>query len=398
MVKTKTYLVSSIVFAAVIAGLFSIGTLDEQPSTPNSYTSEPTIAQLSPVVDIITPEEFVAQSSSSVLEPEEFKIDSSFDASSDFKLGLIPFIQNVDAISPSTTTVTFERWTTTTLNPTNAATSTDSADNIFFLERNLNRVARLNPNTNAVTMWIPPDGANSFTSFIDSGKFYWVGGSSRLQELDPSTNTITSWNLAGSLISPKKAPNGLFYGIYNSGSSLIELDPSTGDARFWNNIFGSGGQDMDIDSSGNIWVAHSSGLIYKFNPTNNERTHWNSPSGGTLISYSIDIDTTSDDVYIAGSGRVQKFEPSTHTLTTWVPIDGTAQIRGSMALDSLSNPYFVSADQREILRLIPSQNQFTIWNLDSFATGISLDSNDRAVFASQDLSGSFSYNKIGRLS
>ena len=108
----------------------------------------------------------------------------------------------VEAIPSDQHTVLIKSWTLPLFSQDSsyAITSSFSGNEIYFVDSNENKIGRLVPITNTITLWDIPT-ANSFPTSVkfdpSTGGVYFVeSNTNKIGRLVPETNTITEWSSA----------------------------------------------------------------------------------------------------------------------------------------------------------------------------------------------------------
>jgi len=152
----------------------------------------------------------------------------------------------------------------------------DSSDNIWFLVDNPDKIGRLVPSTNTVTLWNLPDptsmqGSNDLavdsTGKIFFGEDHGNGVVSKIGRFDPSTNQLTEWDLPTSdnrtFGVGIDSVDTVYVGVFSNTlpDKVVRLVPSTnviteftiiGKIIFLPNIVSP--TELVVDPFDNVWV------------------------------------------------------------------------------------------------------------------------------------------------
>jgi DNA-binding beta-propeller fold protein YncE len=174
----------------------------------------------------------------------------------------------------------------------------DSSGNVYVVDTNNTRIQKFDSNGNFITMWgSKGSGEGQFLhghdiAFDSSGNIYVTDvlkdtDIARVQKFDSNGNFITMWGSKG------------------SGEGQI-----------------NGIQGIDVDSSGNVYVADSrNNRIQKFDSNGNFITMWGSKGSGEgqLNGPEAPAVDSSGYVYICDTKnqRIQKFDSNGNFITMW---------------------------------------------------------------------------------
>jgi streptogramin lyase len=249
-----------------------------------------------------------------------------------------------NAAGTSTTTLTitvsppecdFTEWDVTAPGTGGSWMSVDHDDTIWFSEQVSNRLAHLDPASNALTEWTLPgntiDAWSYGVSADGAGRaFYMQSGESGAPTalspnliglLDPAASTITQWDVAGLPAS--------------SGAFLVDF---TGAA--WFSIF-------------------QIGQVARFDPLTSTMTRWAAGANIEGIVERGGLVYFAEDYYRA----IGRLDPATNTVTRW-PIPGgfgAYEPQFLISVDDAGDIWFTTNEFNVAGRLDPATGSFDIW-------------------------------------
>ena len=116
----------------------------------------------------------------------------------------------------------------------------DQQGNVWFGEMFTNKLARLNPQTGAITVWTPPNGRyNIMATAIDAQGNVWYSeqASNYIGRFDPATEKFTTYPL-GASAAPQDlvfdTSGRLWFTEFTSNGKIGRLDPASGAITTWN--------------------------------------------------------------------------------------------------------------------------------------------------------------------
>ena len=202
MIKKSFYLPIAGTVILVIAG-FAIMSIDFNQSeiitekdTLQSFTDTTT----TPIVTTVSHEISKAQVNLIKVIPvesESIKVTPTIknSESSDLQEFLI---QSAFAIPSGQLAVTIDEWTVPTAGSSPLFVAVDGSDNVYFTERLVNKIARLDPLTNVITEWGVPTASFRIEGVAVDGSdnvYFTEGSVNKIARLDPLTNVITEWTV-----------------------------------------------------------------------------------------------------------------------------------------------------------------------------------------------------------
>ncbi len=301
----------------------------------------------------------------------------------------------VEAIPSDQNTVLTKSWTLPLFNQDRgyAITSSFSGNEIYFVDSNENKIGRLAPLTNTITLWDIPT-ANSFPTSVkfdpSTGSVYFIeSNSSKIGRLAPETNAVTEWSLQSN---SSDSSVGNSSGITDNTRqfSSLSVDPSTGSVYF---------------------VESNSNKIGRLAPETNAVTEWSLQSNSSDSSVgnssgitdntrqfsSLSVNPSTGSVYFVESNtnKIGRLAPETNAVTEWSLQSNSTQLE-SMTLGFGGNEiYFVNSNENKIGRLAPLTNLITEYYIptaNSFPTSVKFDPSTGSVYFVES-----NTNKIGRL-
>ena len=233
----------------------------------------------------------------------------------------------------------FSEWDLTNANSAGAAwLSVDSDDSIWFSEQVANRLAHLQPATNALTEWSLPgntiDAWSYGVSADHTGRLYYA------QSGDSGAPTSRSPNLLGL------------------------LDPAAGTITQWSvtTLPVSSGAFL-VDFVGSAWFTiYEAGQVARLNPSTNTLTQW---KVGTTSTYPDGIVEQGGFVYFGEDGfrAIARLNPTTNSVSRWVIPGGIKGYTPELyiSVDSGGGIWFATNDVDYAGHLNPATNTFTLW-------------------------------------
>ena len=196
----------------------------------------------------------------------------------------------------------------------------DSHGILWFTVQVGNMVGRLDPQTGKIDLKKMPAGDARPYGIAINGKgvpFFCEFGSNKMAKIDPQTMAITEYKLPESA-RPRRmaidAADHVYFTDFESGN-LGRLDPASGVVKMWPSPGGAGSAPyaIAITPDGLVWYSESGvkpNTIIRFNPRTEQFSRATIPSGGGTVR---NMAATADGrVYIACSGvnKVGVIEPA----------------------------------------------------------------------------------------
>lgn len=203
----------------------------------------------------------------------------------------------------------------------------DQQGNIWFGEMFTNKLARLNPQTGAITTWAPPNGRyNIMATAVDVQGNVWYSeqAANYIGRFDPATEKFTTYPLGAS-----SAP-----------------------------------QDLTFDASGKLWFTEfsSNGKIGRLDPTTGSITTWavpGLPSGAHPYPFSI-VALPTGEIWFGdlGGGAIGRLEPATGAIQTYQLADPSAGVY-AMAAGADGRIWFTEYQQGRLGNVDPQTGKIT---------------------------------------
>jgi streptogramin lyase len=171
------------------------------------------------------------------------------------------------AIPTDRTTFIMDSWNLKRFSNSIFDITSDFSGNIYFVERDDNKIAQLSPATNTVTEWtIPTNSSGPIGIAIDplSGNVYFAEhNANKIGRLSPATNTVTEWtiptNSSGPIGVAFDPSTGNLYFAENSGNKIGRLSPSNNSFTEW--TVGNNPLAIYTDSTGNLYFIGAGGTL-----------------------------------------------------------------------------------------------------------------------------------------
>jgi streptogramin lyase len=252
------------------------------------------------------------------------------------------------AIPVDDNTVTLTYWSVPLFQNHISNMASDFGENIYFAYANMNKIGRLDPESNIVTEWTLNSNSSISHISIDlrSGFIYFTyEGMNKIGRLHPETNVVTEWTLKGS------------------------------DARLNSLTFDSSSGEVYFTSEDTNWIG-------RLNPETNLATEWTLPgnSSDRALTTFTAIDPSSSNFYVlkgTSSPNIVRLDPSTNNITEWTIPKNSANVTSfSRGFDGY---YFTYEDTNNIGKFDPTTNNVTEWTIQSNTTGLSYAGFDLAT-------------------
>jgi virginiamycin B lyase len=174
---------------------------------------------------------------------------------------------HIYAIPTDRTTTIMDNWNLKRFSNNIFDITSDFSGNIYFVERDGNRLAQLSPATNTITEWtIPTNSSGPTGAAIDpfSGNIYFAEhNANKIGRLSPATNTITEWTIPTNSSGPTgvafDSSTGNLYFAENNANKIGRLMPSTNSFTEW--TVGNNPLAIYTDSSGNLYFIGGGGTL-----------------------------------------------------------------------------------------------------------------------------------------
>lgn len=195
----------------------------------------------------------------------------------------------------------------------------DAQGNVWFGEMSANRLARLDPQTNHITTWQPPNGRNNIMSTaIDTHGNVWFAeqAANYIGEFDPVTQRFKTYPLD-----------------INNGRIAAP-------------------QDIQFDRAGMLWFTEvNSAKIGRLDPTTGAITTWHVPSlPGAAQTFPYSLTVAGDDTIWfgeIGGGAIGRLDPTTGAIRLYPLPSPDVQVF-STAADSQGRVWFTELQQGKL--------------------------------------------------
>lgn len=264
---------------------------------------------------------------------------------------LLATVLIISRIPPSTSPTTLPRQTSGTPAPTSSSNAVsrpahaqiipmptsraglmqpavDAQGNIWVGEMVTNKLARINPQTGAVTEWTPPGGKyNIMATAIDRQGDVWFTeqAANYIGRFDPTSQAFTVYSLDDA-IGARMSP-----------------------------------QDLAFDASGKLWFTLVGGRIGRLDPANGAMQSWPVPlPSGASRAYPFSLAVTSSGVwfgYLTG-GAIGRLDPATGKITLTALANHQAAVY-AMAADASGRIWFTEMQPAVLGNIDPASGKLT---------------------------------------
>ena len=309
----------------------------------------------------------------------------------------------VYAIPVDENTVTLTYWSVPNSQNQVANIASDFGENIYFNYANMNKILRLDPESNVITEWTLHRNSSVSDISIDlrSGFIYYAyEGINKIGRLHPGTNLITEWTLnAESKLNSLSfdSSSGTVYYISEDANRIGSLNPDTNLVTEWNLQGNSSEKSVTtftaIDpSSSNFYLLKGSSppSIVRLDPSTNNITQWTLPSNSTNIS---SFSRGFDGYYFTyeDTNKVGKLDPLTNNVTEWTIPGNTVGLSHAGFDLATGILYFTPSDEDQMGRWIPYNGVTTEWKIANTPTELAIAPSGSLYFADE-------LGRIGRIS
>jgi streptogramin lyase len=199
----------------------------------------------------------------------------------------------------------------------------------------------VNPDTHG-NLWVSDDGANQVLQF------------------HPATGVVTTYAGLDNATDARRDAAGMVWWSNAAGTDLVRLSPDTGALTTWT-LPGTGYLwGTTFDDAGRVWTTDSVyGVIYRFTPGTAEVCTYQMPDAGAstyMVAQGADI-WLSDGT----NQRILKLDPTANLFTIW-ELSGGAFPKG-MAIEANGNLWWADEGLSRLGRLEPGINRLTAYPL-----------------------------------
>lgn len=307
------------------------------------------------------------------------------------------------AIPVDDNSVTLTYWSVPLFQDQVSNIASDFGENIYFSYANMNKILRLDPESNIVTEWTLRSNSSVSHISIDirSGFIYFTyEGINKIGRLHPATNVITEWTLnADSKLNSISfdSSSGKIYYTSEDTNQIGSLNPEINQVTEWK-LQGNLSKEsvttftaIDPGSSNFYFLkGNSPPSIVRLDPSTNNITQWTLSSNSTNIS---SFSRGFDGYYFTyeNTNNVGKLDPTTNNVTEWT-IPGYTSGLSHAGFDLATGVvYFTPSDEDQIGRWIPYNGVTTEWKIVNTPTVLAIAPSGSIYFADE-------LGRIGRIS
>ncbi len=277
----------------------------------------------------------------------------------------------------------------------------DQAGNIWFGEMFDNALARLNPHTNAVSIWIPPHGRNNIMEVaIDHQGAVWFTeqAANYIGRFDPSTQRFTTYPL-GQVDGNSSAPQDLKFDDKGNlwftevnGARIGRLNPSSGTIDTWPVPSPASGTPslpfcLAVTDSGQIWFGYlSGGAIGEIDPATGAVHVYHLASSQTQV-YAMNVGGAGTIWFSElQGGNLGEIDTGTSHISE-IPVprvsSGPATGMYDVQIGANGTVWLAIAGDNSLVSYTPSEKAFTFYQLatpGSVPFGLAFDGTGRLWF------------------
>lgn len=269
----------------------------------------------------------------------------------------------------------------------------DAQGNIWFGEMSANRLARLDPHTNHVSTWQPPNGRyNIMSTAIDTQGNVWFTeqAANYIGKFDPTTQRFTTYPLEvsnGRIAAPQDLQfdrAGMLWFTEINSVKIGRLDPATGAIATWPVPALPGAKQtfpysLTISGDGGVWFGEiSGGAVGRLDPATGAIRLYPLPTPDAQI-FSTAADSQGRIWFTElEQGKLGMVDPKTGAVVEKAVPQTLGRAAGlyDVVADASGNVWFACASVNALVRYTPSSDSFSFYQLatpNSAPYGLTLD-------------------------
>ncbi len=249
-------------------------------------------------------------------------------AGPDGNLWFAEFLQNrIAEVNPSTDAISEFTVPTTSSGPTGVARGPDG--DIWFTEFGGNKIGEINPTTHAFSEFAIPTASSNPVAIVDgpNGNMWFTEAASpgKIGEINPTTHAVTEFPAATSGVQPfgiAVGPDGnVWYTEKDTGgtnSRIGVMNPSTGATTDFAITASSEPNSLATGPNGSLWVTESAGPVSKIGLVNTTTDTVTPFSLTTGTQPTVIVPGPDGEMWFTASGnpgQIGEINPVTHDVT-----------------------------------------------------------------------------------
>lgn len=196
----------------------------------------------------------------------------------------------------------------------------------------------------------------------DASGHLWVSDNraDEIWQLNPTTGVYTVYEGAANVTDARRDPSGDVWWTDFTGNRLGRISLSTNSLTLWSLGAAGNPRGTAVDDAGRVWATDSfAPHVYGFNPGTTELCTYTVPDNGASV-YMV---ARAGEIWLGDwrQDRILKLDPTSNRFTIWQLAAGAYP--GGLAADGSDNLWWVDRNQGIVAQLEPASSRLTTYPL-----------------------------------